>query len=398
MPRKKKPVVHGFGKYKLQINSLYNVIDTGHHNAFVDLCLWKGMYYLAYRRADWHDPKPPGDVVVCQSVDAFSWEEVAILDTGGDDRDPKFIATDSDFLMLYWGTYYERWQGKTLTNSTRDLITCGSQSRNGKVWSTPYQIYRPNYWMWTTQKGYNGYTYGMAYHFGGDFSNSLQLLFKSKKRFATWETIAPALNAQLDYTDLSEPALFSTDMLDENFVCIARTSDCTLIGESEYPYTKWKWHEQDVICHCPVALKAAGKIFVAGRTRLDCIPGLSGEDAERAEIIKKNKKSSKDWYIVEEDKEDIIPKGKPRNWLDDVYRCVLFEYDTKKHALNYQLTLPSSRDCAYPGMAWDPNTNELVIAYYSQHDHDPQNKGIPRPANIYVARIGVNDEEAIAKS
>ena len=390
---------HNFGKYPEEIVSVTNILSDGYHNAFVDLCIWKDDYYLAYRRADWHDPIPPGNIVIMRSSDAHHWDEVAVIDTGGDDRDPKFLLHEltPDLLHLYWGAYYKRWDGKTLSNNTRDLITCGSQTRNGTVWCTPYQIYRPNYWMWTTARGYNGYTYGMAYHFGQDLVNSLTLLFKGK-RFANWETICQAMPPTHDYTDLSEPALFAVDSRDEEFHCITRTSESTLIGFAKYPYDKWKWHEAPEICHCPVVCKAHGKIYVAGRTRLDFIPGLTGEDAERAMAIVKHKKFEFDYKVSDKDDDDdalgddaLIPKGKPKNWLDDVYRCVLFEYHPKTKSLEYRLTVPSARDCSYPGMVYDMEADELILAYYSQHELPKDQSGLPRPADIYIARIGFPD-------
>jgi hypothetical protein len=391
MPRKKKEkeVVHGFGKPDVQINGLFRVIDDGYHNAFTDLCIWNGWYYLAYRKAQWHDPIPPGNVIIARSKDALTWETVATVDTGGDDRDPKFIAHDPSSLTVYFGTYYKRWDGNTLSNSNRDQITCGVQSRNGTAWSTPFQIYRPNYWLWTTQEGYNGYTYGMAYHHGGDFTNSLQLLFKSRQRFGVWETASPALNENVDYSDLSEPALFSLDILNEKFCCIARCADCTLIGTSKFPYNKWSWTEDSVICHSPVVCKVGGKTFVSGRTRLDCIPGLTGEDKEKADHLKKYSNFQYSYEMDTDENEEILA-GKPKDWLSDVYRAALFEF-TSHHTLKYILTLPSGKDCAYPGMVYDESNKELILSYYSQHDYPSNHRGIPRPADIYIARLGFND-------
>lgn len=391
MPRKK--AVHGFGKYDVQINNVLNVINNGYHNAFVDLCIWHDHYWMAYRRAQWHDPIPPGDVVIARSPDGVQWEEMAVIDSGGDDRDPKFVTDQDDWLTVYFGTYYKRWEGKTLGNSNRDLITCGVQSRNGTAWSAPYQIYRPNYWLWSTQKGYNDYTYGMAYHFGVDYANSLQLLYRRKKRFGSWETVTTAMLSTQDYLDLSEPALFALDEKHEEFICIARSSNCTLVGASRRPYTKWLWKEIPTICHCPVVCKAEGRIFVAGRTRLDNIPGLSGEEEEKAVVLRK----MRDYQYTYETDEDVVdrltPNGKPKDWLTDVYKCVLFEFLPKKPELKYILTVPSSQDCAYPGMVYNEASKELVMAYYSQHEYGKMDRGIPRPADIFVARLSLTESE-----
>jgi hypothetical protein len=272
-----------------------------------------------------------------------------------------------------------------------------SQTRNGTVWSTPAQVYRPNYWLWSTAFGDSGYTYGMAYHFGRDLTNSLQLIYKSKKRFALWQTVCTAFNSTYKYTDLSEPALFS--MLDGSFLCVVRTSDVTLIGKAHHPYTEWEWSEQDIICHCPVITRVNKRIYVAGRTRLDCIPTkfLSNAEDEKAKALCEYRVSKIDWddtYTYEKATEvDRKYKHKPKGWLDDVYKCVLWEYDPKKTRLEYRLTLPSGRDCAYPGMVYDEDADELVMCYYSQHSQEDVKSGIPRPADIYVARLKFDEKD-----
>lgn len=391
MPSKKKET-KSLEKSKIQIDQFCNVVADGYHNAFGDICQWKKNYYLAYRQADWHDPNPPGNIIILSSPegDIFNWKQVATIDTGGDDRDPHFIKF-RDTLQVYWGTYYERWHGKTLHNSHNDLITCGSQTRNGTVWSTPYQIYRPNYWLWgTVQDKYAG-TYGMAYHFGPDLCHSLQLLYKPSRKYAEWQTVSSAFNSPNRYRDLSEPTLFS-DAPDQ-IVCLARTTDCLLFGRSHFPYMSWYWTELEIILHSPAVVQYKDRWFVAGRTRLDCIPSLTdSQEKMAAKMIKglreseqikdKKKKRSKQLENYEDWKEMLS---------EDIYRTVVCELfpDTEKIS-DPMIVLPSGWDNGYPGIFYDKNIDKLVVQYYTQHLYIDVPGGLPRPADINVVTLDIH--------
>jgi hypothetical protein len=394
----KKPV-HGFGKYKLTIDQFCSVVSDGYHNAFGDICEWGGRYYLAYRQGQWHDPFPPGDIVIMSSPsgDIFNWEKIATISTGGDDRDPHFLKLE-DVLQCYWGTYYERWKGSTLTNSQYDLITCGSQTRNGTAWSSPYQIYRPNYWLWgTAQDRFEG-TYGMAYHFGPDYNHSLQLIYKSKRKYALWETLATAFNSTYYYRDLSEPTLFFNDT--NQLVCLARTTDCLLMGKSEYPYSEWHWVELEMILHSPAVVKYETKsgvrFFVAGRTRLDCIPNLSEPDdialSQRLFDLRVSSKKSKKLKDKKKDDYDLLNYYDWKEMLsEDIYRTVVCELFPDADLIEHRLTLPSGMDCGYPGIFYDGAIDRLVMQYYTQHNYPGDIIGLPKPSDINVVTLEVNN-------
>ncbi len=106
-----------------ELNSLQKVVADGYHNAFTDLTYWRGHYYLGYRQAQSHGIDPPGNVILLRSTDLTEWEQVVSFDTGGDDRDPKLLAT-AECLAVSFGTWVPRWRTtRSLTDTTHDLIT-----------------------------------------------------------------------------------------------------------------------------------------------------------------------------------------------------------------------------------------------------------------------------------
>jgi hypothetical protein len=79
----------------------WNVIDNGRHNAFTDLIYWKGLFYLAYRTADFHAGSENSKIVIMTSEDAKRWNEEAQLDANGTDiRDPKFALVKGKLFIF----------------------------------------------------------------------------------------------------------------------------------------------------------------------------------------------------------------------------------------------------------------------------------------------------------
>ncbi len=132
-----------------ELFAIDRVFADGYHNAFTDLVFWKDNYYLGFRTAQHHSMPPNGDVVVYRSEDLDVWELCGRFDTGGDDRDPKLIASE-DRLGVVFGTWIPRWGDgtRTIRNAETDLISHVAISRDGITWGTPRQIYGLNYWMW----------------------------------------------------------------------------------------------------------------------------------------------------------------------------------------------------------------------------------------------------------
>ena len=90
---------------------------------------------LAFRKGTGHTSRD-GDLVVLDSPDIESWDEVAHFDTGGDDRDAQLVALGE----RRW------WYCNTRTDGLFAIYACSSA--DGRTWSTPHKIYRDGYILW----------------------------------------------------------------------------------------------------------------------------------------------------------------------------------------------------------------------------------------------------------
>ena len=233
-----------------QLMDLEPLFADGYHNAFTDLLYWQGHYYLTFRTAQSHSIETPGDIRVYRSADLSTWTQCAHFDTGGDDRDPKLIDGGTRLVVLF-GTFYPRWKGRSRPNAETDLISCIAVSRDGLSWSTPHQVFGPNYWLWRILPTPEGF-YGAAYHFPSSrpHEGSIDLLF-SEDLF-NWR-LKTRMRAG---DDLSEPALYrpKPDIL----CCIIRAKEPrnhSWIGRSPAPYDRWSWTDLGAMIHAPVVLK-----------------------------------------------------------------------------------------------------------------------------------------------
>jgi len=366
----------------LTLKSLTRLPTPAYHCAFTSLCQYQGSTYIAYRQAVSHNVQPGGHVVIQRSADLDTWEEVATLRTGGDDRDPHLLAT-ADRLFCTWGTYvplYDAWTGR-LSTQVQDIWSYGAASYDGTAWGPAYRIGRPGSWLWhvlaeprrpaepgllTRAMGRTQEArppaetwYGVSYDVGDGVADRCHTLTLWRGGSPlTWERWATMLDARLQLSDVqpSEPVLFWKDS--DTLGCIARTEKCAIYGESPRPFSLWAWRQLKVAIHAPaiIAVPDIGWI-VAGR---DYVPGRKPTD--------KPKRCCTSLWYFDPSALDAIPDAP---------------------ALTPALTLPSSGDCSYPGLAWDAARGELLCSYYSQHEHDDRQIGLPHVAEVYLARLTV---------
>ena len=324
---------------------LDRVVADGYHNAFTDLLFWRGHYYLSFRKAQHHGITPPGTVVILRSADLTDWEPAAVLNTGGDDRDPKLVDA-GDKIGVVFGTWFPRWNADSLTNGDEDLISHVSTSRDGLCWSAPKQVHGINYWLWRVlADGANGF-YCAPYHFPGRArrtDRSIHLLHSDD--LLEWRH----LGTMRELDDQGEAVLYRS--APDTLRCIIRrngSDGCSYIGESSAPYTDWQWRSLEVCIHAPVMLETETGWICSGRSRPgDLPPGTVEPDSGSHTSV---------WRIPDEG------------------------------AAEHLLTVPSAGDCSYCGFAKAPN-GDVLMSYYSQHDRMPLDGGMPTPADVYIARI-----------
>jgi hypothetical protein len=92
---------------KVAVSSVRRVFHNGEHNAFTDLCRFRGQLYLTFRSCpDGHMVHPTASIIVLRSPDGGKWEEAHRFRVEQrDTRDPHFLVFKGR-LFVYSGTWY----------------------------------------------------------------------------------------------------------------------------------------------------------------------------------------------------------------------------------------------------------------------------------------------------
>jgi hypothetical protein len=295
-----------------QILSHLTVVRDGWHNAFTDLIHWQNAYWVAYRRAESHQCRTPGEVVLVVSADRLRWREAARLKIAGDDRDPTFVLAPDGRLALLTAVIPHGGDGSTLQEHI-------AFSRDGYHWTDPQPILEPGHHIFRC-RFHNGRYYGLELLRAPGFRR-LNLLVSDD--LLRWERIAqigsdPLLLNESDITFLPDGEAW----------VVARTlrdPDNSLFASAPPPYTRWTLAELNTMIHCPCILEHNGVRYVAGRS----FPTRDGDAA---------------W-----------PFGRS-----------LAIWHLDRAAVRRVMHIPALGDCAYPGFIRDPE-GRLCISYYSMH-------------------------------
>jgi hypothetical protein len=335
-----------------ELNSLQKVVADGYHNAFTDLTYWRGHYYLGYRQAQSHGIDPPGNVILLRSTDLTEWEQVVSFDTGGDDRDPKLLAT-AECLAVSFGTWVPRWRTtRSLTDTTHDLITHVAVTRDGTSWSTPRQLYGVNYWLWRLLAADGAY-WCAAYHFGRRDDRDMRTVHLLRSEdLLDWRLVTQMRSGG----GPGEPVLYAPEPgVLHSVVRTLEPDHHSWLGVSVAPYHNWAWHDLGVMIHAPAMLQTGdGHWIVAGRSQESDLP--------------------EGYYTSVGERHD--PAGHHTSvWQIDGMRA------------NHLLTLPSGSDCSYCGLALAPDRKAILMSYYSQHERLPLPTQPPTPSDIYLAQL-----------
>ena len=378
----------------LTLRACTRIVATGYHCAFPSLTQWRGHTYLAYREAQHHQPAAPGRVVLQRSADLATWEPVVTLATGGDDRDPRLLAT-TDALWCAWGTYVPHWQreGSSYATMKYDLLSHVSQTRDGHAWQAPLQVLRPGYWLWSvleapvTAHGKETLrAWGAAYHFGdglSDVDHSIHLWFSDGLGWwRHWVTMLDVGEPWARYGP-AEPALCVPGP--GRLACVVRLEgEPALLGRAAYPYLAWTWRALPCEVHAPALARVPGLGWVlAGRRKLegDARTRRRGDAGTGGDSgVGSRRRVPASGFVP------ASPLAPPAT-----YDTALWALDVEAASLRLLLALPSGGDCSYPGLVWDEARQELLCCYYSQHERPATQTGWPVAADIYLARLGVEE-------
>src|SRR5512139_660393 len=126
----------------VNVVSVRRVFHNGEHNAFTDLCRFRGQLWLTFRSCpDGHMVHPTASVIVLRSADGTKWEEAHRFRVERrDTRDPHFLVFQ-DKLFVYSGTWYSG--TTTLAPADYDLnkhLGYAAWSEDGVTWHSPIML------------------------------------------------------------------------------------------------------------------------------------------------------------------------------------------------------------------------------------------------------------------
>ena len=124
----------------IEVTSIRQVYNDGNHNAFTDLCYFKGRYFLTFRNCpDGHMLFTTSRILVMGSDDGQTWELVYEFQVPNRDvRDPHFLIF-ANKLFVYSGTW---WVDTTDSNErdVNDHLGFCVWSEDGQTWHGPRML------------------------------------------------------------------------------------------------------------------------------------------------------------------------------------------------------------------------------------------------------------------
>lgn len=296
----------------MQLNRCLSLTNDTAHNAFTDLIFFKQQFWCAYRKASSH-MLLDGQIVILTSQDGKHWLEQQTIEwAGGDLRDPKFVVTAEEDLLM-------------LSGVRMAAVNCFSYRVSSITWKLNadncFDILdtQMGTWRWSSEL-LTSHLYSVGYS-GVDRQG---VLYESINGQA-WQPLVtpffPEFNCFSNETSL---------VYDENnqvaYALLRRDGpECNaMLGSASAPFTEWRWQELDCRIGGPkLLLTDTGKLLAGFRV-------LTEESA----------------------------------------KMVIAEIDLDSSCFTHQIDLPSSGDCSYPGMII--KNNQLFVSYYSSHEQGTQ--------------------------
>ena len=320
----------------IHVESVRRLFHNGEHNAFTDLVMFQGTYYLTFRTCpDGHMVHPTSAILVLASRDGVQWKQVHRFSVPKrDTRDPHFLIFQ-DKLFVYTGTWYCGDTSPARYDMNQHL-GYAAWSRDGVSWDGPRLL-----------EG----TYGHYIWRAASYAGKVYLCGRRKRAFIETatraeqdEAVESALLESSDGFVFHTAALFQETFGDETAFLIDGTGALTAVARSggnrnaqllrsQAPFTSWRRADLGRYIGGPLLARWGGRWLVGGRKQTAAGP-----------------------------------------------RCVLSWLDGDR--LEDVVELPSGGDNSYPGFfALDANRGWL--SYYSSHESEA---GKPITA-IYLAEL-----------
>jgi hypothetical protein len=294
----------------MKVEWLSSVCSLGLHNAFTDLCLFKGSLYCCFRQARNHVSDDGIIWIFTLNLTGKVLAKMSLRMANYDLRDPKLSVSPEGNLMLI--AYARGVNQGTAKLASKNMNWVSS---DGLSWSSPKSFAKDNWWLWRI-RWHNDQAYGFAYNRA---ANSIDF-YQGHPRRAFHKQVSGALSLQkhqLAYPNESD--LFFNDK--QCFAIVRRDADSfsAQLGISQFPFKTWKWLDLKFYLGGPVmAFLNDNVAIVAGR------------------VQRKN---------------SLV--------------TAVFTLNLSSGKVLQKLYLPSAGDNSYPGMVIIDST--LYLSYYSSH-------------------------------
>lgn len=325
----------------VRVEQVRRAFHNGEHNAFTDLCRFRGRYYLAFRSCpDGHGVHPSASIIVLTSDDNREWREAHRFRVPRrDTRDPHFLVFQ-ERLHVLTGTWY---CGDT---SPKDYelnqhLGYSVSTADGEQWQGPVML-----------EG----TYGHYIWRGASWNGKAYLCGRRKHEFAEdapredrAALIESALLESEDGVVWRKAALFQEEFGDETAFAIAddgallAVSRCgggrhAQLCRSRAPFREWTRVDLDRYIGGPLLARWGSRRVVGGRR--------------------------------------MLPEGPITSlcWLED-------------EQLHEFARLPSGGDNSYPGLV-ELAPDHAVVSWYSSHERDESGRAITA---IYLADLRLGE-------
>lgn len=322
----------------LRMRSVRRIHHNGEHNAFTDLCRFRGKLYLTFRSCpDGHMVHPTSSILILSSEDGIQWEEVHRFAVSQRDvRDPHFLLF-KDRLFVITGTWYTG--TSTLPLDQYDLnkhLGYAVWSDDGAVWNGPQMLEGTfGHYVWRAASD------GKLAYLCGRRNPRFEITARGEG-----DNVESVMLASDDGLIWKKHALFQETEGDETAFWIDAQGALTGVARraknrpaqllrSQPPYLQWERVELERGVGGPMIVRWGDHWLVGGRDTSQPSQPVTALD-----------------------------------WLDG-------------DRLVRALELPSGGDNSYPGFV-ELDENNALLSYYSSHEKDGQ--GRPMTA-IYLAQL-----------